>query len=163
MSTFLTFKILSEFREKFLNFNLQKSTDEIERWKARTPVRRQLSGFWLYFLSGVCLSRFCPFAEFRPDLREKDCLMSICPDFSKKKTLWVVCLSGQPDKDLTELSGLSMFLSADLWRTWIKSSKFVVLWEVRRLYILDWINILECIHFHFWPNCLTLYDLCVCI
>ena len=50
-------------------------------------------------LSGFCLSRFCPVSGF-------------CPDFQKNS---VRCLSVRPDKDKTELSGLSLSLSADVW------------------------------------------------
>ena len=50
-------------------------------------------------LSGFCLSRFCPVSGF-------------CPDFQKNS---VRCLSVRPDKDKTELPGLSLSLSADVW------------------------------------------------
>ena len=97
-------------------------------------------GFWLsrfcpdfskkilsdVFLSRFCLSRFCPVSGFCPDFQKKNfpvpvcpdsvCLDSVrCPDFvriSRKNT--VRCLSVRPGKDKTELSGLSLSLSADV-------------------------------------------------
>ena len=54
-------------------------------------------------LSGVCLTEFF-LSRFYP-------LSGFCPDFRKKS---VRCLSVRPDKDKTELSGLSLSLSADV-------------------------------------------------
>ena len=90
-----------------------------------------LSGFCPDFLSGVCLSgfclsRFCPLSGFCPEFCKKSCPMSVCPDsvcldsvrcpdfvrIFKKNS--VRCLSVRPDKDKTELSGLSLSLSADV-------------------------------------------------
>ena len=64
-------------------------------------------------MSGVCLSRFWQPVE--------DCPMSFCPHFvcldsvrNFRKNA-VCCLSVRPDKDETELSGLPVSLSADVW------------------------------------------------
>ena len=56
-------------------------------------------------LSGFCLSRFCQLSRFCP-------LSGFCPDYRKKAAR---CLSVRPDKDETQLSGLSLYLSADVW------------------------------------------------
>ena len=61
------------------------------------------------FLSSVCLSGFCLpgfyLSRFSPPTR-------FCPDFRKK--LSVVCLSGRT----RTRSGISLFLSADVWFSW---------------------------------------------
>ena len=92
-------------------------------------------GFWLSrfcpdfskkILSDVFLSRFC-LSRFCPDFQKKNFPVSVCPDsvcldsvrcpdfvrISRKNS--VRCLSVRPGKDKTELSGLSLSLSADVW------------------------------------------------
>ena len=85
-----------------------------------------LSGFCLDFLSGVCLSgfylpRFCQLSGFCPDLRKKI----------------VRCLSVQPDKDETELSGLSLSFSADVCPTYGLGLRLIEIDHDSRIYIFE--------------------------
>ncbi len=79
----------------------------------------------------LSVSRFCPDFPENPvrclSAVRILCPVSVCPDFvcldsvrcpgfvriSRKNS--VRCLSVRPDKDKTELSGLSLSLSADVW------------------------------------------------
>ena len=114
--------------------SLNRRTLEYVRWLSLVRFSWQIcpvSGFCPDSLSGVCLSgyclsRFCPLSGFCPEFRKKRCPVSVCPDsvclnsvrrpdsvrnFAKNPFR---CLSVRPDKDETELSGLSLSLSADV-------------------------------------------------
>ena len=136
--------------------SLNRRTLEYVRWLSLVRFSWQIcpvSGFCPDSLSGVCLSgyclsRFCPLSGFCPEFRKKRCPVSVCPDsvyldsvrcpysvrnFRKNA---VRCLSVRPDKDKTELSGLSVSLSADVCWTLCRRDS-----HLEFLSAIEWIEI----------------------